>query len=79
MNVMNKIAELANIHVERINKNDLLVDDIGLDSLDGIELIMWCEDEYDIEISDDEAMVCKTVGDVINFLTERGINVKGKK
>jgi acyl carrier protein len=47
------------------------VDDLGADSLDVVELIMGLEDEFDIEISDEEAEGIQTVGDAIRFIEAR--------
>lgn len=51
-------------------------DDLGLDSLDFLEIIMNIEDEYDIEIDDDEANGLKTVSDVIELLKSKGVSEK---
>jgi len=47
------------------------VDDLGADSLDLVELIMALEDEYGIEIPDEDAEKIVTVGDALNYLKER--------
>jgi len=47
------------------------VDDLGADSLDLVELIMALEDEYGIEIPDEDAEKIVTVGDAINYLEEK--------
>jgi acyl carrier protein len=44
------------------------VDDLGADSLDVVELIMGLEDEFGIEISDEEAEKLRTVGDAVRFI-----------
>jgi acyl carrier protein len=51
--------------------NSLIVDDLGADSLDQVELIMAFEDEYDIEIPDEDAERLKTVKDIAEYLTKR--------
>ena len=43
------------------------IDDLGADSLDLVELIMALEEEFDIEIPDEEAEKLKTVGDAVNY------------
>jgi acyl carrier protein len=47
------------------------VDDLGADSLDLVELVMALEDEYGIEISDEDAEKILTVGDAIAYIKER--------
>ncbi len=43
-------------------------EDLGADSLDVVELVMELEDEFDMEISDDEAENISTVGDAVNYI-----------
>jgi acyl carrier protein len=49
--------------------SDSFVQDLGADSLDEVELVMAIEDEFNLEISDDEAMACKTIHDAIVLMT----------
>ncbi|HBT19163.1 MAG TPA: acyl carrier protein [Clostridiaceae bacterium] len=55
-----------------VDENEVTMDttfeDLGADSLDIVEIVMALEEEFDIEISDDEAENAKTVGDVVNYL-----------
>lgn len=47
-------------------------DDLGADSLDVVELVMELEDEFDLEISDEEAEKISTVADVVNYINNVG-------
>lgn len=46
-------------------------DDLDADSLDVVELVMELEDEFDLEISDEDAEKIATVGDVVNYIQSR--------
>lgn len=46
-------------------------DDLGADSLDVVELVMELEDEFDIEISDEDAEKISTVGDAVNYINDQ--------
>ena len=46
-------------------------DDLGADSLDVVELVMELEDEFDMEISDEDAEKIATVGDAVNYISNR--------
>lgn len=50
------------------------VDDLGADSLDIVELIMALEEEFDIEIPDEDAEKISTVGDAVNYITAHANN-----
>ena len=49
------------------------IDDLGADSLDIVELVMALEEEYDVEIPSDDLAELNTVGDVINYLKDKGV------
>lgn len=54
-----------------LNPEDKFVDDLGADSLDMVELVMAFEEEFSIEISDDEGETVNTVGDAHNLLLKK--------
>ena len=62
------IAEGLNISLDKITMDTHLVDDLGADSLDAVELIMALEDEFGIEVDDDAAQNMKYVKDLVNYI-----------
>ncbi|RMD47043.1 MAG: acyl carrier protein [Aquificota bacterium] len=65
------IADQLGIDVSQIKPESKFVDDLGADSLDVVELIMAFEEEFDVEIPDEDAEKIQTVGDVINYIKEK--------
>ena len=59
------IAEVLNIDAEDITMNTTFVDDLGADSLDVFQIIMGIEEEFDIEISNEDAEKIVSVGDAV--------------
>ena len=67
--------EIKKIIVQELNIKDeskvtmdaKLIDDLGADSLDAVELIMAVEEQYDIKISDEVAQSIQTVGDIVRY------------
>jgi acyl carrier protein len=62
------IVENLNAKESEITMDTLLVDDLGADSLDAVELIMALEDEFGMEVEDDAAQNIKSVGDLVNYI-----------
>lgn len=62
------IVDKLSVDSEEVSM-DSTFEDLGADSLDIVEIVMALEEEFDIEISDDEAEQAKSVGDVVNYLT----------
>ena len=62
------IIDKLGVEEEKINKEASFVDDLGADSLDTVELIMQLEEEFGIEIPDDEAEKITTVQAAIDYL-----------
>ena len=59
------IADVLNVQKEEIKPETTFVDDLGADSLDIFQIIMGIEEEFDIEIDNDEAEQIVTVGDAV--------------
>ena len=64
------IVEQLGIDEEKVTPEATLVDDLGADSLDVVELVMAFSDEFGIDIPDDAAEKISTVSDVVNYLKE---------
>jgi len=62
------LVEQLGIDEDAITMDASFEDDLGADSLDLVELVMALEEEYDVEIDDEEAEKLKTVGDAVNFI-----------
>ena len=62
------IASQLGVDAEEVTPEASFVDDLGADSLDTVELIMALEEEFDIEIPDEEAEKIATVGDAISYI-----------
>jgi acyl carrier protein len=68
MRVKCVVAELLGMPVEQINTDQRLGDDLGADSLDKVELLLALEDEFRIDITDEEAEKFETVGDIVRYV-----------
>lgn len=66
--VRDVLAQQFEVDPETITMDTDLIDDIGADSLDVVELIMSIEDEFGISISDDDAAQLRTVRKIVEFL-----------
>ncbi|HJX15166.1 MAG TPA: acyl carrier protein [Candidatus Deferrimicrobiaceae bacterium] len=62
------VAEQLGRDVNEVTNEASFIDDLGADSLDIVELVMAMEDEFGIEIPDEEAEKIKTVKDVIEYI-----------
>ena len=64
-------AEQLNVNENEITLATSFVDDLGADSLDLVDLMMALEEEFDIEVTEDEVENLKTVGDAVEFVKSR--------
>ncbi len=65
------IVEQLGVTKEEIVPEASFIDDLGADSLDIVELVMAMEEEFDIEIPDDDAEKIQTIGDAFSYLKDR--------
>jgi len=65
------IAEQLGVKLEEVTPQASFIDDLGADSLDTVELVMALEEEFGIEIPDEEAEKMVTVGDAIKYIEEK--------
>lgn len=68
--VIKVIIEELGVKEKEVKPESIFIEDLGADSLDTVELIMALEEEFGIEIPDDDAEKAKTVGDVITYIDE---------
>lgn len=67
------IEEKLNADGVEITENTSFKDDLNADSLDLFELVMALEEEFDIEIPSEDLEKLVTVGDVLNYLSDKGV------
>ncbi|MBI2606919.1 MAG: acyl carrier protein [Deltaproteobacteria bacterium] len=66
--VRNIICDQLAVEPEKVTLTASFIDDLGADSLDIVELVMTMEEEFDMDIPDEDAEKMKTVGDVIKYI-----------
>lgn len=62
------VCEQLGVSEEEVTPQASFIDDLGADSLDIVELVMALEEEYEMEISDEDAEKIKTVQDVVTYI-----------
>ena len=65
------IADQLGVKKEEVTDNAKFVDDLGADSLDTVELVMALEEEFGVEIPDEDAEKLATVGDALRYIEEK--------
>ncbi|MEI3606673.1 acyl carrier protein [Pseudogracilibacillus sp. SE30717A] len=65
------IVEQLDVEESQITMEASFRDDLEADSLDVVELVMELEDEFDLEIADEEAENINTVGDAVNYIEDK--------
>jgi acyl carrier protein len=67
------IVNELGVEPEKVTAEASFVEDLGADSLDTVELVMAFEEEFGIEIPDEDAENLQTVGDAVRYLQEKGV------
>ena len=67
------IADQLGVSEDEVTIEASFKEDLDADSLDLFELVMALEEEYDVEIPSDDLAELNTVGDVINYLKDKGV------
>lgn len=70
--VLEKIKKMIvnelEIPEEKVTLDARLSEDLGIDSIDAVEIVMYVEEEFEIQVDDDAAMDLKTVEDLVNYV-----------
>ncbi len=69
--VKNIICDQLAVEAEKVTETASFIDDLGADSLDIVELVMTMEEEFELDIPDEDAEKMKTVGDVVTYIKEK--------
>ena len=69
--VKDMIVDQLGVEAEQVKPEASFLEDLGADSLDTVELVMAFEEEFDLEIPDEDAEKIKTVGDAINYIKSK--------
>ena len=65
------IVDQLGVNADQVNPEAKFVEDLGADSLDTVELVMAFEEEFEIEVPDEEAEKLTSVGDVVTYITSQ--------
>ncbi len=69
--VKNLVVTQLGVDAAKVTKDSSFIDDLGADSLDTVELVMAFEEEFDMEIPDEDAQRMRTISDVIDYLKDK--------
>ena len=64
------ISEQLDVEEDVIKETSSITDDLGADSLDVVDLVMSIEDEFDVEITEDQVENINTVGDIVKYIED---------
>ena len=64
------LVDQLDLEEEKVNMDASITDDLGADSLDVVDLVMSLEEEFDVEIPDNQVENIKTVGDIVRYIED---------
>ena len=65
------LADQLTVDAGKITENSKVIDDLGADSLDVVEMLMTLEDEFNVTVTDEESVNLKTVGDIVKLIDSK--------
>lgn len=65
------LCDQLDLEEEQVNEDSEVIDDLGADSLDIVDLVMTLEEKFDTEIPDEDIENLKTVGDIVKYIEDR--------
>lgn len=65
------LSEQFDVEEDTLNLETKLVEDLGADSLDVVDLLMSIEDEFNIEVADEDILTIKTIGDLVTYIEDK--------
>ena len=69
--VKEMLCEQLDVEEDKVTLEASIVDDLGADSLDVVDLIMSLEEEFDVEVPDEDVEGMKTVGDIVKYIENK--------
>ena len=66
------VNEVAGVPVDDVQLDKSFVDDLDIDSLSMVEVVVACEEKFDVKIPDDDVKDLKTVGDAVTYIAKAG-------
>jgi acyl carrier protein len=65
------LVDQLDVDEDAVTMESVITDDLGADSLDVVDMVMSLEEEFDLEIPDEEIETMKTVGDIVKFIESK--------
>ena len=65
------LSEQLNVSADKIKAESRVIEDLGADSLDVVEMLMSLEDNFNVTVTDEESVALKTVGDIVKLIDSK--------